>query len=375
MWSNKKGDVSIRILRSRNDSLPITSPAIYIDFRLFDIPFTSMNSAQRTEDGDMIVDLQGSGNSDPPSFRRYDQKLLKITIQGTVLWEMNFESSISMPAVGKDAVFFLDRSLDPMTSEPGLALVNVSLEDGSITYRNPLPDLYRRVRVHPSDKHLRLFCDEAYAVWRDEVNLAYVFSTKSGRLLEVYTRSTLMDPIVSRHKCVIWDINHDVPNPPFGGVAGYSQHVTCQEGTPALKFESIVFPDQIKQMYPHSEWRFSGDHLASFYFTHHILTTVNFNRFFLGQKKITDPDTKIWVLVMDKVPSEKFDGSEMQKKASAVPISLPSRSKKFEDRRPLELDLPWSMMKKEYLGMENDYLVYHSREEEILYLIDFWPNW
>lgn len=381
VWSNKKGDLSIRTLRSRSDSLPVTSPATSIDFRSFKIPFSCMKSVQLTEEGDMIVYLEGDGISDRSSIWLYGQRLMKITRQGAILWETNFESLISMPAVGKNFLYFVERPPNPLV---GLAFVKVSLEDGSISYRTQLPDQFHQVLANESDKHLRLFSNEAFAVWRDMDNSAYVFATKTGKLLhdQVYPRTTRTPPIVGRQSNFIWDINSNLLNPPSdiyrtwpGFHNSFSQLVTLQETSPEIKFEAIIFPNSIRYRYPHSEWRFSGDHSAFFYFTHIVLANMDFDRRFLGQNEPTDPNTNVWVSIMEKVPSEQSDMFWMNEKASAAQISLPSRSEALGERRPLELELPWRLEENDHLGMVNDYMVYHSPEEEILLLVDFWPNW
>lgn len=381
VWSNKKGDLSIRDLRSR-DNFPIISPATSIDFRSFKIPFNTMNSVQLTEDGDMVVAIQGCKSGDLPPTWHYGQKLMKITREGTVLWKMDVPSLISIPSLGKTALYFVERPPNPLTSEPVLAFVKASLEDGSIFYRNQLPSRYGRVMANDGDRHLRLFADEAFAVWRDIENSAYVFSTKTGHVIQVYPRTTRTPPVVGRHSSFIWDINSNLlsphPNvyhtwPEFH--AFFSQRITCQDASPALKFEAIHFLDQIRYRYPHSEWRFSGDHCAFFYFTHVVRANMDFDRRFLGQNEPTDPFTNVWAAIMEEGPSGQPESFEIYEKYSAVRISLPPRSESSGERRPLELDLPWRLKENDFLGMVNDYMVYHSPDEEILLLVDFWPNW
>lgn len=384
VWSNKTGNFSIRTLRSRNDNLPTTAPATCFDFRSFKIPFVPMSSVQLTEDGNLIVDLQGDASSPLSSDWRWVQKLLKMTRQGVVLWEMVSTSSISVPAITKNDLYFVEHSLSPATSEPVVAFVKMSLEDGSISYRIQLPDRYCMAQPNRSDRNLRLFSDEAFAVWRDDRNLAFVFSTKTGQVLQVYPRTTRTPPVVGRQSSFVWDINPNLLNPPADiysfwpdprPLQTFSQRVTFQEAAPVVKFEAISFPHRIRSRYPHSEWRFSGDHFAFFYFTHVVLANVDFDRRFLGQNEPTDPCTNVWVSMMEKFPSDQPDFFEMKEKASAVQISLPSRSERLGCRRPLELALPWKMNEHDYLGMVNDYMIYHSREQEILLLVDFWPNW
>lgn len=382
VWSNKKGDVSIRTLRSRGDNLPMISPTTSIDFRSFNIPFAAMNSVQLTDDGNMIVDLQGDGGSDDSSVRCYDQKLMKITNRGAILWETDFASLVSMPAVGKNALYLVERLANPPTSEPVLAFVKIALDDGSISYRTQLPQRYCQVRPNESDKHLRLFCNDGFALWRDRANTAYVFSTKTGTVLPVYLRTTRTPPIVSRESNCIWDINPNLLNPPLNiyytwpeSHHSFSQLVTVQEEAVQKKFEGINFPSQIRYKYPHTEWRFSGDHFAFLYFMHDVLPSADFGRRLLGQNELTDPYTTVWVSLMEKVHFKEAPFLDLKEKASACPISLPSLGEKLGERRPLEVDLPWRMKEDDYLAMANDYLVYHSPEEEILLLVDFWPNW
>lgn len=386
VWSNKQGDLSIRTLRSRSRSLPITSPATSIDFCSFKIPFVSINSVQLTEHGDMIVDLQGGKMRDRPPRWLNGQKIMRISRQGAILWERNVDSLISTPAVGKNALFFVERqnrlSPEQVFPEQVLAFVKVSLEDGSISYCTQLPDRYRPVLPNESDKHLRLFSNEAFAVWRDISNSAYVFSTKTGKVHRVYPRTTRTPPIVSRKSSFIWDINSHLLNPPSNIYStwpefhySFSQLVTLREASPDVKFEAITFPNHIRYRYPHSEWRFSGDHCAFFYFTHIAQANLDFDRRFLGQNEPTDPHTNVWVSIMDTLPSEQSDIFWMKEKASAAQISLPSRSETLGERRPLELEIPWRMRENDYLSMVNDYMVYHSSDQEFLLLVDFWPNW
>lgn len=340
MWSNKKGDLSIRTLRSRSDSLPITSPATSIDFRSFKIPFDSMISAQLTEDGNMVVCLEGNGINDRSSTGLNGQRLIKITRQGAIVWEMSFKSTqlISMPAVGKKALFFVERL--------PLAIVKVSLEDGSISYRTKLPDRYHQVLANESDKHLKLYSNEAFAVWKDMDNSAYVFSTKTGILLRDYPRPTRVRPFVRDQSKFIWSVNYER----FGWAS----------------------PDV-----HHSEGPLSGDHYSNASRINHIVrANKDFDWRFLGQNERTDPSTNLWVSVIEEFHCEKSDMFKWKKeKASAARISLPSHSGALGERRPLEAELPWRREEDDRLGRVNDYMVYHSLKEEILLLVDFWPNW
>ena len=60
-----------------------------------------------------------------------------------------------------------------------------------------------------------------------------------------------------------------------------------------------------------------------------------------------------------------------------VPITLPSRDGST-GRRPLETALPWFLDpadESHFLGMQDGYVVYFSREEARLIVMDFWPTW
>lgn len=307
--------------------------------------------------------------------------LLRITTGGILLWRKELEPSIGRPALGKQAVYILCyRDPNPSSIQGEIALVKMSLEDGSVLYRTQL-DVSQVTSIEAvKDKHLQLTRDENFLVWRAFPHI-YVWSTETGKV--VFTQDMFGTPPTSPLRTLssegedIWDMGntlYDAPNPGRSSTG----RVKFKKSPLTIKIEDIHFPPGFRSpsLLSPVEWRFDGNHSTFFSLSHGLLPSRELEWRFLGQNETTDVSTSISVAPMNIVLVEGLhDSFDVVQKGKQTQISLPSRTGKLGRSRILEADLPWKMAQDDFLGMENDYLVYHCPSNETLLLVDFWPDW
>ena len=406
-WTNGCDKAFIRVLKASN-GVPISSEDEIADFG--HQPSTEIPYVQLTRTGDLVVLHRSYHNQDvgvpalndqsqhrcPPA----DDVLSKLT-KGCESWQIHLKGTICKPAIGKDAVYFVEACPEgPLSGEHGPAFKKIDLATGAILYITTPPEIHetgvfvrhnrgddtitpgnskiqtptrgRKIEVAMLDSSLKLAGDEALAVWSD-VNLRiHIFSTAAGQILFTYNRDSSTTLAVSGIKPQIWDI---LARPSIPGI----DSLRLSTYDPRTEAVTYAFSSpEIGSWRAHTEAPgfIDADRPLAFNFCHSIhmpFTDLN----------TRDPFTTIEVVGLEKtVVGEKIHLGKMvrpkkdpEDEEYRTLITLPPQPGKDTTRRLLEFEAPWTVGKDDHFGLVQGYLVYHNFEDKELIVIDFWPTW
>jgi len=409
-WTNGSDKAFIRVLKASN-GIPTSSEDEGISIADFGHqPPTQISYVQLTKTGDLVV-LRRSyleqsevveALKDPSQHRcpRADDVLSRLT-RGSELWQIHLKGTICKPAIGKDAVYFVEACPEGQADgEHGLAFKKVDLATGAVLYTTTPPEIHetgvfvrhnqgddtiapgsskiqiptrgRKIEVAMLDTSLKLAGDEALAVWSD-VNLRiHIFSTAAGQILFTYNRDSLTTLAVSGVKPQIWDI---LARSNILGIDSLRLS-TYDPRTEAVTYAFSGVALDTWRVHSQAPGFMDADRPVAFDFCHSIhmpFTDLNTRDPFttmeiVGLDKTVVGDT---ILLGEVVRPQKDPEDEEHRTL----ITLPPQSDKDTKRRLLEFEAPWIVGKDDFFGLVQGYLVYHNFEDKELIVIDFWPTW
>ena len=410
IWSNGYDKASIRVLKAPNGT-PLFSEDEVVQFDRSIPPYRSMQPfyeipyVQLTKTGDLIVlfrsyipDANGHETIEDPSQYRCPRSidvLTKMTTDG-VQWQLLLRGSICKPAIGKDAVYFMEaRPEGQFCGDHGPAFKKVSLATGIVSYSTFPPEINetgvfvrrdqednatssghskvqtptpgRKIQVAKLDTSLKLAGNETLAVWSDLNQRIHIFSTANGQILFTYNRQDHTTLAVSAIKPQIWDI---CSRPDIPGIDAV-RLTTYDVRTEALTYSFTSGEKRAQQAAP----RFlDADRPVAFDLCH----SMN-----ILDDKTRDPFTTMEIVGLEKTISEdritlgdvvRPEKVEDDSEESTF-VTLPPKPGQGNKRRVLELEAPWMVGKDDFFGLVDGYLIYHNLADKELIVVDFWPNW
>ena len=278
-------------------------------------------------------------------------RLVKVSAQGTVLWSIDLEASMTRPAIGKDSVYFIHGPCYKTSkgSSKMLSFARHKLCDGSKVFDVPIaPELQAHRKIQDLDRSLLLSGNECMASWRKNSNGdVYIFSTSSGQLLKTIEQYRIRNPpllqsvVPSLHTPGFWITNSRT-----------TKLTTYDEVSGSFSDVDFYYVDE--KPFPHSgSTTFDGNHSVFLRIVHAAVD------WYASDHNGTNP----------------FGQFAISPTEGTATVTLPGRSKREAKRRDFELEVPWKLDEEDFFGMMNDYLIYQSPKNESLILVDFWPTW
>ncbi len=280
-----------------------------------------------------------------------NHRLVKVSAQGTLLWSIDLNVSMTRPAIGKDSVYFIHGPCYKTSKDSSkmLSFARHKLCDGSKVFDVPIPpELQAHRKIQDLDRSLLLTGNECLASWRKNANGdVYIFSTSSGQLLKTIEQSRIRNPPL------LQSVVPSLDTPGFWVTTSRTMKLTTYDEVPG-SFSDVDFYYVDKDPFPHSgSITFDGNHSV-------FLRTVH---------SYVD-----WCTSRNNGPNP-FGQFAISPTLGTATVTLPGRSKREGKRREFELELPWELDEEDFFGMMNDYLIYQSPKHEFLVLVDFWPTW
>lgn len=414
VWTNRTEKIFTRTLKGA-DGTPINSEDEVVDQDSESLNFDETPYVLLSKTGDLVIlnrsYLPNSNVSDPsnsPAQHRYSSnqccppvvdRLTKITRQ-VKQWTLELEGSICKPAMGNDALYFMETRLKLHVScgiSSGTAFKKVNLEDGKVRYSAFLPEVYetgvyvrqdqvykgpssgpwiekltpgRQINVATFDTSLKLAGNEELAVWSDAKQRVHIFSTATGQILFTYDRHFESTLAVSATKPQLWDIMNYV-----SVLGNHAIRVTTYDTRTEALIPSYTLGSDFIDNVPLDESPFFDvDRPVAFGF-HHSMNILDDNT--------RDPFSTIEIFGLEKaVFGEEIilgdvirSGKNDEEGYEGTLITLPAVPSKGTKRRLLELETPWMVGDDDFFGLVEGYLVYHHFADKELILIDFWPTW
>ncbi len=369
-------------LKSHNGISTKSFDIVELDAHGLDEWQVQLRSAQSTPDGELLVHLstwERKTNSRGGSFDEIE-KLVKISRAKTFTWKITLKAIINRPAIGKDTVYFV-RDREGPIGWNDVTFCKMNLKDGTIIYEVPLAQNLGIITFPYRNTSLTLTPDESLAIWNSDFGQVYVFSTASGQTIDTFVQSSDKSLAVSSCGNTIWDVYYG-----GGHTQPPSRKITYDSKTNTATAVGVYVPPR----HFRKPWCFDGDRSMIGYLIHNKPIPLSHDPWALDELENTtvDPFTTIDIHAghdavfgyLEKCRkhegySDLHEWNAMGSPTDLVTVTLPPRPKKEKERRTLEVELPWKSRKEDFFGICEDYLVFHSRNDESLLLVDFWPTW
>ena len=384
MWLNSRREfskISICALKGHNGVSTASFDVIELNAKNLVPSQMGVRYVQLAPDGQLIVQLDYLPYSRMEldvllGLCKSEEILIKLSRDKAITWQVALKAMINRPAIGKDSIYYVQEQQESPSDLAQPAFFKADLKDGSIIYEVPLPS-HLIIRIAHHNTSLKLTADESLAIWTDLDNKAYVFSTATGELIYAWDRPFSKDLVVSSTKNKFWDVQLDFDN--FGSVE--ESHVHIKSANPFM-IERLCLP---RAHFGESRF-FDGDRLICGSLWHENPFPERYDLwppYRFRDMDVVDPFTVINILAGPDSTSKYLEYSRLNPTrlypydcfADKTTITLPRRSTKERERRTLETELPWLIHDGDYFGMCEDYLVLHSRSDQTLLLVDFWPTW
>lgn len=369
MWASSSGSVSLRRLRPRDCCRSVTEEAKELDLHSTWPAFRRTLDAQITDAGEILTHIE-SISIDYPTWAKQLQ-------DGTIVWEIDVAGGSYYrnirAGVGETAIYTIEEEQPMEHHIPGQQLpvhliaphyierhlVVRSLLDGAIVYQRLVSSLDDGPEDLQGD--LQLTSDEGWALFKKKDCDVYVFATTGSSSASRVRNVRGGTPVRSKVGNQVWVVDYDLSN------STRSVLLFPKEENPAA--QPMLMTDRYfhytKQ--PHKcGVGFDPDRLLLF-------------------RMLKDPLPVVLVIKMTRDEKYVFNFSPAQNDSElrdtliegyGRPVTLPALpAKKPGSRRDLNITLPWTTQSTDYFGITDDYVVYHSAEDEMLLVLDFWPVW
>ena len=410
MWSNPDGEVSFRTLRAGvQGSAQVTHEKM--DLRRLSIPFSYVEQVSLLEGGDLIV--QSYVRHDRRRIRHIEEQrnpsdirsIARINKVGYILWEITtYPQTWSKPAIGTKELFFImkDFPYDSLSFDHGLKLIKYSLQDGLVVPGfEPIGQERHCREINRSAEALFLTNKENFAVWTDTNDTISIISVSNGKCRRhiwknygIGISQRFIDESLWVIDCCLQDAEPDVLEDPIESSSSY--FVPLKENTTDFHIKPIEFPHMLETHSRGASWVFDVNSAVclrrviaprpEYPFKWQLQHLREENVDSVPMEPVEDrtvQPSRVIFAATHQVPSIYERHIRIKTKTAPVEMSLPASTGQLGQRRPLDVDGPlecehpslWSAKHEGCFHMIQNYLLLYVPDDEVLFLIDFWPSW
>lgn len=359
MWASTSGSVSLRRLRSQNGCRSVAEEAKELDLHCTWPGFKKIMDARITNTGDILTHV--------------DLALLrttwaKLSQGGTIVWQVNIpgwsSARNSRAAIGREAIYTIESHSNPISGKQTKGrLVARSLVDGAVLHERLIQHLDGEHDRLPGD--LQLTSSEGWAVFKNTDRDVRMFATTGhgfATRVDAMPRGTIVRGKVDDQ---VWVVDYCFH------FSGSTRSVLlspkeARPGAPVIPMVDRYFKCDQKP-YERGVY-FDPDRMLLFRAFNDPLPVILV-------VKMTEDEKYVYHL--RNAPGNVELRDTLIEGRSGRTVTLPALSAKEPgNRRDLNILLPWTTTRdSDYFGVTDDYVVYHSVEDEMLLVLDFWPVW
>lgn len=304
-------------------------------------------------------------------------KLILISLSGTVKWIAGVETPLSRPAIGKASLYLIYFRTPMAFSDNKVVLMKLSLSTGAVEMDTVLPIDGNAYGLRPAtflgDVSLILSMDETYAMWVDRYNYTlppefmtshHIICTTTGSLLYEYENNQLPETYTvtsSITQNAMWAYGY-----PHTWLTSQNPHDKSW-ATRYIRLPGTNHPYCPREPKTTIQLGFEGDRLLFSHLIHSNPTEIaRQERFWSSGNSTRMRTSKFGVSAATREVKMQY--------APSMPsiVTLPDGNGR---RRVLEIKLPWADGAVSFFGFVDEFIAYHVRGEQVLLLIDFWPDW
>ncbi len=378
VWSNLEESTSSRLLRSPKASSFRKSKATRLDFQKLAPSGYKVKYVQAISKDEILVTAE-THKANEYFERTQCQKLILISVSGKTKWIADVENPSTRPAIGRASLYLTTVRMVPILTDTGkskISFIKLSLSTGSIEMDKALLISNDRSGFQPgiilTDEYLVLSLEETYAMlidrYTDHQTSAsaaghHIICTTTGSLLYSYTnkrRPLGMTATSSITQNALWA--YGFPH------TRLTQQNPCDKSwaTHYIRLPSSEDPCYSREPSTTLQLGFEGDRSLFSHLIHdHKMRSSKFG--------VSTAVRGTEVLIVDEA-TEPTNVSYTPSMPALV--TLPDGDggrRELEVKLPLLGVTPWHF--RDFFGFVDGYIAYHHKEQMVLLLIDFRPEW
>ena len=390
VWSNLVESISTRLLRSSKASSSRNSGMKRLDIKKLIPKHWRVKLVQAASTDTVLVTAEVDPNFGPSIPDAH--KLILVSLSGKIKWIADVDTPFSRPAIGKASlylIYFRTATAFSDDQDSKVVLMKLSLSTGAVEMDKDLSIAGMTYGLRPvtffGDESLVLSMDETYAMWVDGyiVHLPpgvtawyHIICTTTGSVLYRYG---------NRHRPLIHSTTSSITQNALWAYGVPHTWLTSQSSHDRSWATRRIRLPGFRDPYYSSEPRtmvklgFEGDRLLFSHLIHSKLTEIERQERFWSSGNSTRMRTSKFGV------SSAIRGTDVPMSAGATEppdmqyapstpsiVTLPDGN---GGRRVLEVKLPWADDAVTFFGFVEDSIAYHVKRDQVLLLIDFWPDW
>lgn len=388
MWSNLEESVSTRLLRSSKASSSSNSRPKRLNIRKLIPKYWHVKFVQAVSNDGILVTAEADPRIGPSMPDAH--KLILVSLTGQVKWTADVENPFGRAAIGKASLYLVYYRMATAFSpdqDRKIFFMKLSLSTGAVEMDKALAIADETYEVRPiaffGDESLVLSMDETNAMWVDRYFLPtapvitashHIICTTTGSLLYRYKnnhRPLTYTATASMTRNALWA--YGVPHT---WLTSQNPHDKSW-ATRCIRLPSTRDPHYSGD--PMVKLGFEGDRLLFSHLIHSKITEIERQERFYpshGSSKMRTSRFGVSSAIRGTDVPMSAGTTELQdmQYAPSTPsiVTLPDGN---GGRRVLEVKLPWADDAVTFFGFVEDSIAYHVKRDQVLLLIDFWPDW
>ena len=380
VWSNLEGSISTRLLCSPKASSSGKSKTTRPNVQKLVPSGYQVKYVQAVSKDEILVTAETweiNGNF----YSTQSQKLILISVSGKTKWIANVKNQSTRPAIGRSSLYLINVRTMPVLTDTGdskISFIKLSLSTGSIEMDKALPISDNRYGLQPRiilrDESLVLNLEETCAMLVDQSTSHETPKSAAGHHIICTTTGSLLYSYTNKRRPLALTATSSITQNAVWAYGFPHTQLTEQNArdkswaTHYIRLPSSEDPCYSREMRTTLQLGFDGDRSL---FSHLIHDDQKRSSKIGVSTAIRGTDA----LIVDET-TEPTDMSYTPSIPSLV--TLPDGDGR---RRELEVKLPLLNLRpywgycRDFFGFVDGYIAYHHKEQRLLLLIDFRPDW